>query len=127
MKKFEGQSVAVDIDSTLLIGDYKYPELGKPNFPLIESLNRFREQGGVVIINSLREDTSPLGNILTQALGYLKENGLVWDYVNDNDPNRVARWGGVNTKKIAVDFNIDDRNIDSLSFMRMVDLCKELK
>ncbi len=120
MKKFEGQSVAVDIDSTLLIGDYKYPELGKPNFPLIESLNRFREQGGVVIINSLREDTSPLGNILTQALDYLKENGLVWDYVNDNDPNRSSKWND-NPRKIAATYYIDDRQIDSLSFMRMCD------
>lgn len=118
--KFEGQSVAVDIDSTLLIGDYKYPGLGKPNFPLIESLNRFREQGGVVIINSLREDTSPLGNILTQALDYLKENGLTWDYVNDNDPSRCGQWQD-NPRKIACTYIIDDRSIDSLSFMRMCD------
>lgn len=121
MKKFEGQSVAVDIDSTLSIGDYKYPELGEPNIPLIKSLNRFREEGGVVVINTLRETGSPLGDILTPALEFLKENGLEWDYVNDNIPERIRKWND-NPRKIAATYHIDDRNIDPLSFMRMTDL-----
>ena len=126
MQRFEGLSVGVDIDSTLLIGHYDYPGLGKPNTSLIESLNNFRAEGGVVVINTLREKTSPLGDILTPALDFLKENGLQWDYVNENIPERIAKWND-DPRKIAVTYNIDDRNIGMLEFMRMVDFKGDAK
>ena len=47
MKRFEGQSIAVDIDSTLLIGHYDYPDVGTPNMQLIDCLNRFMMKVGL--------------------------------------------------------------------------------
>lgn len=68
---FTGKSIAVDIDGTLFIGNYKYPDLGEPNTILIDYLNRFRKLGGIVIIYSLREKTSP--KIFLEVVDY---NGI---------------------------------------------------
>ena len=119
MKKFEGQSIGVDFDSTLSVGSYKYPGLGLPNIPLIDALNKFREEGGLVVIVTLREYTSPLGDILTPALDFLRDSGLCWDYVNENIPAEVRKFND-DPRKIATTYNIDDRNIDQLYFMKMV-------
>lgn len=125
MKRFEGKSIAVDIDSTLLIGHYDYPELGQPNLQLINSLNNFRAEGGIVVINTLREKTSPLGDILTPALNFLRENGLEWDYVNENIQAQIDKWGD-DPRKLSCTYYLDDRNIGMLEFMRMVDFKGDL-
>lgn len=116
---FEGESIAVDIDGTLLVGDYKYPQLGKPNTLLIDSLNKFREYGGIVVIWTLREKSSPLGDILTPALEFLKENGLTWDYVNENIPCEIRKYND-DPRKVATTYYIDDRNIDILTLVKKV-------
>lgn len=116
---FVGKSVAVDIDNTLFIGDYKYPGVGSPNLFLIDILNKFRDRGGIVIIYSLREVSSPLGDILTPALEYLKQNGLTWDYVNENIPSEVRKYND-DPRKIAATYYIDDRSIDILGFAKKV-------
>ena len=116
---FKGESVAVDIDGTLFIGDYTYPSLGTPNVVLIDILNRFREHGGIVVIWSLREKTSPLGDILTPALEYLKLCGLTWDYVNENIPSEVRKFND-DPRKVACTYYVDDRNIDTLSLAKKV-------
>lgn len=113
--KFRGESIAVDIDSTLLIGHYNYPEPGEPNILLINSLNKFRELGGIVVLWTLRE-----GELLDPALKVLSEAGLKWDYVNENIPERMEKWGG-DPRKIAVSYYMDDKNIGMLEFMKMVD------
>lgn len=116
---FEGKSIAVDIDGTLFIGDYKYPNLGYLNTTLIECLNKFRELGGIVVIWSLREKTSPLGDILTPALDCLKQGGLEWDYVNENIPCEVRKYND-DPRKVATTYYIDDRSIDMLSLIKLV-------
>jgi hypothetical protein len=115
MKRFEGQSIAVDIDSTLLIGHYDYPDVGTPNMQLIDCLNRFHDEGGVIVLNTLRE-----GDLLPPALNLLNEAGLKYDYVNENISARIEKWGA-DPRKIAATYYMDDRNIDMLSFMKLVD------
>lgn len=117
MKRFEGQSIAVDIDSTLLIGHYDYPDIGKPNTVLIEHLNKFHDEGGIIILNTLREGDE----LLPPALEALNEAGLHWDYVNENIPERCEKWNA-DPRKIAATYYMDDRNIDMLSFCKLVDL-----
>ena len=115
MNRFKDQSIAVDIDSTLLIGHYDYPDVGAPNTMLIECLNRFHDEGGVIVLNTLRE-----GDLLIPALDVLNEAGLKYDYVNENIPARIKKWGA-DPRKIATTYYMDDRNIDMLTFMKMVD------
>lgn len=117
---FTGKSIAVDIDGTLFIGNYKYPDLGEPNTILIDYLNRFRKLGGIVIIYSLREKTSPKGDILTCALDFLRSCGLQWDYVNENIPTEIRKYNN-DPRKIAATYYIDDRSLDILSLIKLID------
>ena len=116
---FSGQSIAVDIDGTLLIGDYSYPSIGRPNTVLIDALNKFREHGGIVVIWTLREVNSPLGDILTPALQFLRKNGLTWDYVNENISSEIRKFND-DPRKVACTYYIDDRNIDTLTLIKKV-------
>lgn len=115
MARFDGQSIAVDIDSTLLIGHYDYPKTGEPNMALIECLNRFHDEGGTIVLWTLRED-----ELLEPALKVLNEVGLKYDYINENIPERTAKWGK-DPRKVATTYIMDDRCIDMLHFMKMVD------
>ena len=115
MKRFEGQSIAVDIDSTLLIGHYNYPEAGRPNMDLINSLNKFHDEGGTIVLWTLRED-----ELLPPALEVLDKAGLRYDYINENIPERTAKWGK-DPRKVAASYYMDDKNIGMLEFMKMVE------
>lgn len=115
MKRFEDQSIAVDIDSTLLIGHYNYPEAGRPNMDLINALNKFHDEGGTIVLWTLRED-----ELLPPALKVLDEAGLKYDYINENIPKRMAKWGK-DPRKIAASYYMDDKNIGMLEFMKMVE------
>ena len=46
--------------------------------------------------------------------------GLKYDYVNENIPERTAKWGK-DPRKVAASYYMDDKNIGMLEFMKMVD------
>lgn len=93
--------LAVDFDGTLSFGEW--PGVGPANVQLIELLKRKQSQGDKIILWTCRE-----GADLDVAVHWCKEQGIIFDAVNDNLPEIVDKYG-VNSRKISCDFYIDDK------------------
>lgn len=96
---------AVDFDHTLSVGEYKYPDVGRPNIALMAFLKKKREEGNKVILWTCREDRD-----LEVALGWLRNLGMEFDAVNDNADVMKEAWGS-NPRKVFADYYIDDRSV----------------
>ena len=94
--------IAVDFDGTLCVN--KYPKIGEPNKELIKQLEEERKKGTAVILFTCRD-----GQKLKDAVKWCAGQGLKFDRVNDNLPERIRAYRG-NTRKISADVYIDDRN-----------------
>lgn len=95
--------IAVDFDNTLAKTDF--PTILKPNEPLIRHLINQQRLGNKVILWTCR-----CGEDLDAAVEWCKEQGLVFDAVNDNVPEAITAFGD-NSRKIYADYYIDDKNI----------------
>ena len=93
--------IAVDFDGTLCYSNW--PELGEPNMPLIEYLRAQKKSGNKLILWTCRA-----GEPLDKAVEFCKENGLIFDAINDNLPETIEKYGS-NSRKITCDVYIDDR------------------
>ena len=93
----------VDFDGTLSFG--KYPSAGPANVDLFAFLQARKRKGDKLILWTCRE-----GEELQVAINFCRDNGLVFDAVNDNLPENVEKYG-VNSRKVCCDFYIDDRAI----------------
>ncbi len=93
---------AVDFDGTLCVNEW--PEIGFPNFPLIERLKGLQADGHKLILYTMRE-----GYLLDDALDWCQEQGLTFDAVNDNLPELQANFHN-NPRKVYADYYIDDHN-----------------
>lgn len=89
--------VAVDFDKTLSLGT-RYPYIGKPNTELFSLLIKLQKLGHTLILWTCRENGP-----LEEAVKWCKENGLQFDYINQNVP-----WLGFDCRKIIADWYIDD-------------------
>lgn len=95
--------VAVDFDGTLV--NNKYPFIENPNNDLLEFIRKNRKKY-IWILWTMRE-----GKQLDYATKWLKEEqGIVFDYVNDNC-KRLKREYKNNPRKIYADYYIDDHNV----------------
>ena len=99
------ESVKVDFDGTTTITD-KFPFIEGINQRAIEVLSRFQKAGGIVILDTAREDIQ-----LQFALKALAEAGFKPDYANENIPARIKKFGS-DCRKVMADVFIDDRDID---------------
>ena len=97
----EHKVIAVDFDGCLCVN--RWPEIGKANEALIERLKRARMEGHRLILFTCRE-----GKLLQDAVTWCGERGLMFDAVNENLPERIAKYGG-DCRKISADLYIDDR------------------
>lgn len=95
--------LAVDFDGTLCFS--QWPELGKPNFSLIEKLKKHKYDGDKLILWTCRQ-----GENLDAAVKWCSENGLYFDAVNDN-LQEIKEIFGNNSRKITADFYIDDKSV----------------
>ncbi len=103
--------IAVDFDGTLCY--CQWPELGEPNKPLIEYLNKEQAMGNKIILWTCRA-----GEALNRALQWCKEQGLSFDAINDNLPEIVELYGN-NSRKITCDIYIDDRAFSYMSLSQV--------
>lgn len=99
----EGYVLAVDFDGTLC--DDEYPEIGLPNEELIIRLRIAKTIGIKLILWTCRE-----GDKLDEAVQWCKWQGLGFDAVNDNIPERKALYGN-NPRKVGYDELWDDRAV----------------
>ena len=93
--------IAVDFDGTLSFGTW--PDVGEPNILLIERLKDLKNKGNKLILWTCRA-----GEPLDKAVEFCKENGLIFDAINDNLPETIEKYGS-NSRKITCDVYIDDR------------------
>lgn len=97
---------AIDFDGTICTE--LWPEIGEPVREVVEFIRELQERGDRWILYTMRE-----GATLEQAVAVLAELGLRPDAINDNLPERCARFGN-NPRKIYADIYIDDHNAGGL-------------
>ena len=107
---------AVDFDGTLSMGEW--PGVGPANDELFKFLIRKQRQGDKLILWTCRA-----GSALNDAVDFCRDNGLVFDAVNDNLPEIVEQYGS-NSRKITCDVYLDDRacHVDDFEFSDEVDM-----
>lgn len=101
--------VAVDFDGTLC--NSNFPDCGEPIQPVINFVKELKEQGAVIILWTCRE-----GEPLNTAIKWCKEQGIIFDYINENCPKRNEYWG-CDCRKVGADLYIDDKAISVLQIM----------
>ena len=95
--------IAVDFDGTLSLGPW--PEVGPANEKLIEYIKARKDLGDQIILWTCREDKA-----LDNAVIWCKEQGLVFDAINDNLPEVIEFYGN-NSRKVSCDLYIDDKSV----------------
>lgn len=101
--------ISFDFDGTLAVTDY--PAIIKPRRRILSYAKRMKRKGNIIILNTCRH-----GMALIDALAWCFDNGLIFDYVNENDPEQIKKYG--DCRKIYADKYIDDHNIKLLDYLK---------
>lgn len=96
--------IAVDFDGTLC--EKKYPEIGAPRYDVISTVIKLKAAGNVLILYTCRRE-----EYLTAAVEWCAAHGITFDYINENAPQIIERYGS-DTRKISADVYIDDKAIN---------------
>lgn len=94
--------IAVDFDGTIVTD--AYPQIGKPQLFAFETLKRLQNDGHRLILWTYR-----CGSKLDEAVAFCKKNGIEFYAINNSFPSE--EYAGKESRKIAADLFIDDRNI----------------
>jgi hypothetical protein len=95
--------IAVDFDGCIVKD--RYPEIGEPIERTIGALREERAKGATIILNTCRRDEQ-----LEYALNWCAEQGIEFDYVNENTPQNIDLYGG-DTRKINAHEYWDDKSV----------------
>lgn len=95
--------LAVDFDGTLCRD--RYPNIGEPNFTVINYLKLRKMQGWSIILWTCRT-----ADLLDQAVHWCEQYDLTFDAINENLPQMIELYGG-DTRKVFADEYLDDKNI----------------
>ncbi|KAA6301462.1 MAG: hypothetical protein EZS26_002336 [Candidatus Ordinivivax streblomastigis] len=99
-------TIAVDFDGTIV--EHAYPKIGRPIPFALEVLKKLqRDEHHKLILWTMRE-----GDLLQEAIDYCEKNDLKFYAYNKNFPEEELQEG--DSRKIAADLFIDDRNIGGL-------------
>ena len=104
MEKRNYTIYAIDFDGTLC--EDAWPDIGKPNYMLIQILKALREKGDKFILWTCRT-----ANRLDEAIAWCKEQGLEFDAVNENLPEIIGQFG-TESRKVFADVYVDDKVIN---------------
>lgn len=105
MKDKQPRIIAVDFDGTLCKS--AYPEIGEPIPYAIQYIMRAKAEGNIIILHTCRN-----GKYLDDALAWCADRGITFDYVNENTPENIARYG--DTRKIYADLYFDTNSLNPL-------------
>ena len=94
--------ICVDFDGTIV--DHRYPEIGQPVPGAVKWLKLLHRQGARLILFTMRSDGGVAGNALTDALDYLRSEGVELFAVNENPGQQ--EW--TSSPKVYADVYIDD-------------------
>lgn len=95
--------IAVDFDGTLCKN--AYPNIGEPNYEVLNYILDMKKKGNKVILWTCRVDYE-----LNDAIEWCKNFGIEFDSINDNLEDVVKMFNGSNTRKIFADIYIDDKS-----------------
>lgn len=95
--------IAVDFDGTLSLGDW--PGVGPPNKKIIDALLALQREGDKIILWTCRN-----GKELADAVEWCREQGIIFDAVNENLPEVLEAWGWQDTRKIFANEYWDDKS-----------------
>lgn len=70
-----------------------------------------KRRGYIIVLNTLREKDKGL----QAAIDFCKMNDIPIDYVNENLPSEIAKWG--ESRKLACKYSIDDTQIGLIGFL----------
>ena len=104
--------IAVDFDGVLHLEGFPY--IKTPNVALLDWIKDHRKDY-CFILNTCRT-----GRQLEMAVDWLKEQGIEFDFVNENSYWAIKEFGG-DCRKIFADVYIDDKATDWESFLRRQD------
>ena len=93
--------IAIDFDGTLCHSN-TYPFIGEPNTELINFI-REHQNDYIFILWTMRE-----GKQLQYAKDWIREQGIRFDFYNQNTPWNIAKYG--DKRKIYADFYVDNHN-----------------
>jgi hypothetical protein len=91
--------IAVDFDGTIVHEDY--PRIGNPLPLAFRTLSRWQRTGLYLILHTMRT-----GELLEKALKFCRQNGIVFDAVNENPEQKD--WPDPSSGKVWADIYIDD-------------------
>jgi hypothetical protein len=115
-QKFKKLVFAVDFDGTVVF--HKFPQIGAPVPGAIETLQYIQQQGGKIILHTMRSD-QPGKNYLTDAVEWFKNNGIELYAANIN-PDQL-KW--TSSPKVYAHHYIDDAALGA-PLMYNPDLCE---
>ena len=95
---------AVDFDGCLAISDEDLKIVKKNDDVFNYFLNLDRNKNKIILW------TCRTGKQLEEAIIFCKENGLVFDKINDN--LEEIKFKGCYSRKVFADYYVDDKNID---------------
>lgn len=93
----------IDFDGTLC--ENNFPQIGEPKDKIIRYVKRLKSMGHYIGLWTCRE-----GEILDDAIAWCKEQGIIFDVINENLPERIEKWG-CDCRKVGFDYIIDDKNM----------------
>lgn len=94
------KAIAIDFDGCLC--ENAGPEIGAPNWAVIHAAQLAQREGAALILWTCRN-----GDLLTSAVEWCREHGLIFDAINENLPERLEHYGS-DTRKISADEYWDD-------------------
>lgn len=94
--------IAVDFDGTLAVTDY--PKIIKPKKTVIRFCISQQAMGDTLILWTCRH-----GKELDEAVEWCREQGLTFDYINENPPGKIPIYG--DSRKVYADIYLDDHNM----------------
>ena len=74
--------ICVDFDGTIV--DHRFPEIGQPVPEAIKWLKRIHNAGGKLILFTMRSDGKMMGSLLSDAVNYLRSEGVELFGINKN-------------------------------------------
>ena len=98
--------ISIDFDGTIV--ENAYPGIGRLKPNAVAVINRLKEEGHQIIINTCRS-----GIFEGNAYSFLNAVGIEYDYINSNLPDRIEYYKA-DTRKISADLYIDDKDLFEL-------------
>ena len=96
-------TLAIDFDGTIV--ENAFPNIGELRLNAVPVIKRLHDEGYKIVINTCRT-----GQREIEARECLINNGIPFDYLNENTAELIAEYPE-ESRKLSADLYIDDRNL----------------